>query len=170
MAPADLAARPAAAGLDATVAAAQADMERLIQLGGLQNDPIRHPIRALSVHLDALVTLTRTMERIISEQKPPISVEDIKALNKAAAANAANEVVYAVRHLALRTFWRTALQAGAALVVALCVGIGAGWWLHAHTGQPPIRDVTSCVPSPQAGGGEAYTCVFWAKPPTTGTH
>jgi hypothetical protein len=44
---------------------AQAEMERLIRLGEQQNDPIRHPIQALSVHLDALLKLsTSTVRRL----------------------------------------------------------------------------------------------------------
>lgn len=172
MSPTDLAAKPSAPGLDATVATAQADMERLIQLGGLQSDPLRHPIRALSVHLDALATLTRTIERIISEQKPPISVEDIKALNKAIAANSAQSVqaqtFVAIRSAVMlehRKFW---LWAAAAILVTWGVMFGAGAYWHANTQQPPIRDVTSCVPTPQPGGGTAFTCTFWAQRP--GSH
>jgi hypothetical protein len=36
------------------VSAAKAEMDRLIQLGRLQGDPLRHPIEALAVHLDAM--------------------------------------------------------------------------------------------------------------------
>jgi hypothetical protein len=36
------------------VGAAKAEMDRLIQLGRLQGDPLRHPIEALAVHLDAM--------------------------------------------------------------------------------------------------------------------
>jgi hypothetical protein len=47
---------------------AQAEMERLIQLGELQNDPIRHPIQALSVHLDALLKLSTAHTQALTRQ------------------------------------------------------------------------------------------------------
>jgi hypothetical protein len=43
-------------------------MERLVQLGELQNDPIRHPIRALSVHLDALLKVSMALSQVPARQ------------------------------------------------------------------------------------------------------
>jgi hypothetical protein len=44
---------------------AGAEIIRLVQLGELQNDPIRHPIRALSVHLEAHCRVTRPAARVL---------------------------------------------------------------------------------------------------------
>jgi hypothetical protein len=88
------------------VAEAQAEMDRLVRLGNLQNDPIRHPIQALSVHLGAF-------HKLIEAAKRPCTGDDIRRLTPSAGAR--NR--------------RTALIAAGTLMLAFLAGTGAGYWL-----------------------------------------
>jgi hypothetical protein len=111
---------------------ARSEMERLMQMGELQNDPLRHPIAALSVHLDALHKLfvdgTLTLASQIEAAKRPVSEEDIRRLTQAAASGASQHAMY----LARAANWRTLLIALLAVVAfgLLCVG---GTWLFARS-------------------------------------
>ena len=137
------------------IADARAEMNRLIQLGELQHDPIRHPIQALSVHLDALYKLSvessRSVASLIEASRNPLSDEDVRRL-----ADLAFEQLD--DRLASRAveFNKAAIAIGiAAALVSAAVGFGAGWY---GRGAPPV---VQCLD--QNGG---RVCFYWDQPPT----
>jgi hypothetical protein len=99
------------------VAEAQAEMDRLVRLGNLQNDPIRHPIQALSVHLGAF-------HKLIEAARRPVGDNDIRRLTSPADA----------RNRGPDSWWpvnrRTVLIAMGALMLTFLTGTGAGYWLR----------------------------------------
>lgn len=162
----------AAEGLRATAAAAQGEMERLIQLGGLHQDPLRHPIRALSVHLDAFSaqagSVIESLERVTAAQQQSMTVADIRALTKAAGMIAGNEVVAAIdRAVIHRLRWWFA-GAAVCLVVALGGGFATGWWWRG--GVVSIADVSAvaehCEDRPD--GGRLCWIPMWQGLPASG--
>jgi hypothetical protein len=142
MPPGDLAAKPSEPGLNAAIAAAQADMERLIQLGGLQSDPLRHPIRALSVHLDVLTRLGERDERVIArieqllEEAKTQAAGEIARRALAELPRHAGQLVKTEHH---KLVWRTA---GLLLLMFIAGGttLAAWQWLY---GKPLL---VSCDP------------------------
>jgi hypothetical protein len=124
---------PAASGITLApemgelIAAAREEMDRLIQMGDLQNDPIRHPIRALSVHLGALYKLTldssQTLARQIEEAHP---VTDDDLIRRAVAQGVSDWGSHAVRRMG----WMNIVIGAGMLTAALLVGAGSGYWLH----------------------------------------
>jgi hypothetical protein len=116
----------ALAEMGRVVADARAEITRLMQVGELQNDPIRHPIQALSVHLDALYKVTRASSQMLAEQiqasaqqipaGPPVRDEDLRrALRQGIATHATG----AERALSVRA---------GLLLAAVLAGVGAGYW------------------------------------------
>src|SRR4051794_33255940 len=96
------------------VEAAQAELDRAIQLGGLQNDPIRHTLRALSVHLAALQHVLLSFgARMDAADKRASTVQDSAAQKPRQASRI-----------------KDALLAAVALVATLLIGGGAGYWLR----------------------------------------
>ena len=93
--------------MDQVIAEARAEMDRLVELGGLQNDPLRHPIQALSVHLGALHTLTlnssRTLAKQVEAARQSINDEDIRRLSQAAANGAERRAAEVARSANRRT-------------------------------------------------------------------
>jgi hypothetical protein len=121
--------------LGKAIADARAEMERLIQLGELQNDTIRHPIQALSVHLDALYKLSlasaqafaRQVQASDTSRRPAVDDEIRRAPAQAIPAHAGN--------------WGGVLNARNALIVAgmlltMLVGAGGGYWIRG--GEPTL--------------------------------
>jgi hypothetical protein len=109
------------------IANARAEIDRAIEVGGLQNDLIRHAFTALSVHLEALYRVltdaTLTIGNQLQEARRPIAEEDIRRLSKASADGAWRTTAELVRaHV-----WRNVLIAVAASLLLL---IGAGYWFH----------------------------------------
>jgi hypothetical protein len=110
------------------VAEARAEMDRLVRLGNLQNDPIRHPIQALAVHLGAF-------QKLIEAAQRPASDEDTRRL-----AASAGSPPPPLRWSANRML----IAAG----LALLAGTGAGYWLRGsvpvlvsvHTGMERCED------------------------------
>jgi hypothetical protein len=103
-------------------------MARLIQRGGLENDPLRHPIEALSLHLGAQHDLMRDLVTRLNAVQTPITSDEIQALNRAAARHAMSELTYAVKALVKQQFWRLSTTVGAAALVGLVLisgGMGA---------------------------------------------
>jgi hypothetical protein len=126
---------PGPAGLapevETVIAAARADMARLVELGGLRNDPLRFPIQALSVHLDALHKLmaaaTLTIGgQIAATQQPPVVV-DMAEITRAAADRVVYELPGAVDRLVLQQSRRLMFTAAAGAVLLLVLGIAGGW-------------------------------------------
>ena len=117
----------ALAEMGRVVTDARAEITRLMQLGELQNDPIRHPIQALSVHLDAFYSITRASSRMLTEQiqasaqqiptGPPLREEDLR---RAVMQSIATHGTGVERALSVRA---------GLLLAAVLAGAGAGYWL-----------------------------------------
>lgn len=179
--------------LGEVIATARTEMARLVQLGELQSDPLRYPIQALSVHLDALHRLftasTLTLGRQIETARTPISDEDMRRLT----ASAASELPRAVERLVLQRFRMMVVAVAGILVLTLVVGAGGGYWLGyrheaertlaAQAGLPVVltgegaaqwlnlmrlNDITrsSKTCSPQ-NGREACSIALWTQPPAS---
>ncbi|MGD0104910.1 MAG: hypothetical protein ABSC06_12845 [Rhodopila sp.] len=136
------------------IADARAEMSRLIQLGELQHDPIRHPIQALSVHLDALYKLSvessRAVARLTEASRNPISDEDVRRL-----ADLAFQQLDERLASRMVEFNKAAIAIGVvAALAAAAVGFGVGWF---GRGAPPV---VQCV---EQNGGRV--CFDWNQPP-----
>lgn len=142
--------------MDQVVAEARAEMDRLVELGGLQNDPLRHPIQALSVHLGALHTLmldsSRTLAKQIGEARQSINDEDIRRLSQAAA-NGAERRAAEVARSANR---RTVVIATATVLALMGASAVGGWWWRGASPDLPCQD--------QPDGSRA--CVVFTRPLT----
>jgi hypothetical protein len=93
---------------------------------------------------------------------PSLSAEDVRKLNRAAGQNAAQEVVYAVRQLAVRTYWRTLAQcAGAGVLFG-----GAMFWAGAHWRPAPDIAGMQCQDQPDRSR-VCWVVVTPAPPPKT---
>ncbi|MGA3101247.1 MAG: hypothetical protein ABSD61_05245 [Terracidiphilus sp.] len=119
----------------------------LIQLGEFQHDPIRHPIQALLVHLDALYKLSvessRTLASLVETSRNPFSDDDLRRLADIAFHQLDER--FASRMV---EFNKAAIViAVVAALAAAAVGFGAGWF---GRGAPPV---VQCVE--QNGGGFA---------------
>src|ERR1700759_3672361 len=96
------------------VEAAQAELDRAIQIGGLQNDPLRYTLRALSIHLAALqYVLLRFSARMDAADKRASTVQDSTAEKPRPASRI-----------------KDALLTAGLLVVVLLIGAGAGYWFR----------------------------------------
>lgn len=114
------------------VSAAQLEMERLIQLGGLLNDPLRHPIQALSIHLDVLSRVSRSLAIDMRQQvnllRQPWAADERRNVIREAAKDMRGEVGRLVgAELRDRT-----LMAGIAGAVLLLVGAACGYLAGQH--------------------------------------
>lgn len=143
------------------------------EAGILPNDPLGPVLEAVAAIPDEverriaptearLAQLVERVERATSQ--PPMTNEDLRRLTHRAVQQMEGQ---------MSQRWTQFNKFGIAIgvVVALALGgmaFGAGWLGHARLEQKPITDVTSCVATPQAGGGRAYTCTFWAEMPTKG--
>jgi hypothetical protein len=154
------------------VADAQAEIARLVQLGELQNDPIRHPIQALSVHLDALYKITQAGSQMLAHQmqaplrpvdarNQPLCEDEWRRAVIQGVSGYADEVVRALN-------WRSALIGIGVVVGALLIGAVAGYALHGDgllvagvsAGQSECQDVN---------GGTLCRIPVWAKLPPVAT-
>jgi hypothetical protein len=147
--------RDARDGFIDRVRAAQKKMAAAIARAGLRNDAYGEVIAAQSDTLDILVETA-----LLST--PSLSAEDVRKLNRAAGQNAAQEVVYAVRQLAVRTYWRTlALCAGAGVLFG-----GAMFWAGAHWRPAPDITGMQCQDQPDRSR-VCWVVVTQAPPPKT---
>jgi len=109
------------AELASIVAAAQAELDRAIQVGGLQNDPLRHTVHALSVHLIALHKVLLGFGAEVDAARQLVR-DDI--LRVGTPQSTAVEIPATTSKL------RDALLVAALLVAALLIGAGAGYWFR----------------------------------------
>ena len=118
---------PASSHMGAVVSAAQTEMARLIQRGGLENDPLRHPIEALALHLGVQHDLMRDLVARLKTMQAPITPDEIQALNHAAARHTTSELTYVAKALVKQEFWKLSVLGAAAMVAGglACGGIGA---------------------------------------------
>jgi hypothetical protein len=116
------------------VADAQAEIARLVQLGELQNDPLRHPIQALSVHLDALYKITQAGSQMLAHQiqastrpvgwrNQPLCEDELRHAVTRGVAGSAGETMRALN-------WRSALAGTGVVIGALLIGVAAGYAVH----------------------------------------
>jgi hypothetical protein len=189
----------ALAEMGQVVADARAEITRLVQLGELQNDPIRHPIQALSVHLEALYKVTQASSQVLAKQLQ-LSGQEIETrlsmgdndLCMVVNQNIAGQAGGAERGLSVRD---SIVGAGLSLAAVL-IGASAGYWIGQTTEAarfvqvPPMLGVALTGPDAaqwvnlmrlndigkaervcraQAGG---LTCAisFWVSPPTANSH
>jgi hypothetical protein len=150
------------------VADAQAEIARLVQLGELQNDPIRHPIQALSVHLDALYKVTQAGSQVLARQlqasprpvdprNQPLGKDELRRAVIQGVASYAGEAVRALN-------WRSGLVGTGVVLAALLGGAVAGYAVHdsrqlvagVSAGQTECQDVN---------GGTLCRIPVWAKLP-----
>jgi hypothetical protein len=135
------------------IASAQAEMERLIQLGELQHDPIRHPIRALAVHLDAQQRLFNDLQRTLDTRQPAAvftdkQVDDVgrRLLGSCQAWSAG---------LVRASLWRSWAAMAAIVLAAVIVGGVASWLAFGQPLDTQCRD--------ERGG---RWCGYWLTQPT----
>ncbi len=117
------------------IADARAEIDRLIQLGELQNDPIRHPIQALSVHLDALYQVTLAGSQTLAKQiqtsdasRMPVRDDDLRRAVAQGISGHAGALAKALNV-------KNTLIISGLLVAAVLVGAGGGYWFR---GEAPI--------------------------------
>jgi hypothetical protein len=156
------------------VATARAEMDRLVTLGGLQSDPLRYPIEALSVHLDALNKVCQAFPAEGRGQQ--ISEDDVRRIADLAVARCVEELRHttdelketvvrdiraggfreitgAADRLVRQRNKHFAIWSGAAVMAALIIGGAIVWrW------QPTLQ----CTP--QQNGG--IYCGYWLTPKT----
>lgn len=128
----DAVAEKAAASEDtlaAQVRAAQAELQDGIDRAGLRDDPFRHPLQALSTVMGLFPALAGEMASAIERARQPIDPAALERLEAAAAGGAAAWAAELARAHNLRTV----LIASAALVGALVVGAGGGYWFGRST-------------------------------------
>ncbi len=139
------------------VRAAQKKMAAAIVRAGLRNDPYGEVVAALNDTLDVLAETA-----LLST--PGISAEGIQKLNKAASANLAQETVYAVRALAVRSFWRLlVICAGGLVLFGAAMFVAGAYWR-------PAPDIGGMKCQDEQGG---RVCFVWVSPPaqqTPGKH
>jgi hypothetical protein len=146
---------------------AQAEMERLIQLGELQNDPIRHPIQALSVHLDALLKLSTAHGQALTRQSGGAAFTDqqIDDIGRRLLGSCQTWS----RSLVRGALWKSWSAIAATVLVAAVLGFGAGWSYRGDL--PTIAGLSAgsnkCEDRPE-GGRLCWIPVWERLPPGTG--
>jgi hypothetical protein len=139
--------------------AAKAELDRAVQLAGLQRDPLRHSFYALGVHLDAM---HRIAAGHIQAAQRPINDDDLRRLMQSAASGAwrmTAEMIHAHN-------WRTALLGIAVALVAIVSAFGGGYW---YRGAAPnlvgVRAGTEkCEDRPDDGSRLCWIPVFERLP------
>lgn len=117
------------------IADAQAEISRLVQLGELQNDPLRHPIQALSVHLDALYKVTRAGSQALAKQLQ-VAAERITPAEPAVRDEELRQAVVegiAASGMAHKLSARNAAVGAGLLLAAVLAGGRAGYWFGQST-------------------------------------
>ncbi len=116
------------------VAEARVEIARLVQMGALQDDPIRYPIQALSVHLEALYKVTLTGSQTLAKQiqasvqsddlaKPSVPDDDLRRAHVHGLPARAAGIV------AVPGTRNTLIGAGM-LAAALLAGAAGGYWFR----------------------------------------
>jgi hypothetical protein len=163
----------ALAEMGQVIAEARAEIDRLVQLGELQDDPIRYPIQALSVHLDALFKVTLACSQTLANQieaaslriettRQPVREGELRRAVTAGISGHAGDVVRMLNR-------RTALMGAGMLLVTLLAGAGAGYW---YRGAVPVlvglrAGSEKCEDRPD--GSRLCWIPVWEKlPPTKG--
>jgi hypothetical protein len=120
-----------APGLEATIDAAVADLDRSIMEAKLNEDPLRFALQAQSSFLRAVQRLYADAALTIGEQitaakQPPVVIDVVK-LSRAAADRVVYELPGAVDRLVLQRSRRLMLTAAAGAALCLVLGVAGGW-------------------------------------------
>jgi hypothetical protein len=108
--------------------AAKAELDRAVQLAGLQRDPLRHSFYALGVHLDAM---HRIAAGHIEAARRPINDDDLRRLTQ----NAANGAWRMTAEMIDAHNWRTVLLGVTIAIVTIVGAFGIGYW---YRGAAPL--------------------------------
>ncbi|MGC2523074.1 MAG: hypothetical protein WA417_10630 [Stellaceae bacterium] len=150
--------------MEAAIAVTRAEMARLSELGGLRNDPLRFPIEALSVHLEALHQLmadaTFTIGSHVAAARQPPVVVDIAGLSRTAADRVVYELPGAVDRLVLQRSRHLMLLAAGGAVLLLVLGVACGW---AWRGNWPGEALPGFTCADQPDGSRV--CYEYVRPP-----
>jgi hypothetical protein len=124
---------------------AQAEMERLIRLGELQNDPIRHPIQALSVHLDALLKLSTAHSQALTRQSGGAAFTD-EQVNDIGRRLLGSCQTWS-RSLLRGALWKSWSAIAATVLIATILGFGAGWSYRGDLLGPVSKVIAEIAPN-----------------------
>jgi hypothetical protein len=133
--------------LRAQVSAAQAEMDRLIQVAELKEDPLRYPIEAIGIGVGTILKLVEAAR--VETDKVSLTdrqVEDMSTRLMGACQG------WAWTHVRA-SYWRNQAILGVLMVGLAAAGFGAGWWLQGSR--------LSCAD--QADGSRA--CWIYVRPP-----
>jgi hypothetical protein len=170
------------------VAHAQAEISRLVQLGELQNDPIRHPIQALSVHLDALYRITVAGSQTLAKQIQTADAPKLPMPDTDLRQAVAQGIRASAGHLLQALNARNVLVAAGMLLITLLIGAGGGYWFGRTAYLQVPAQLGIALDGPDASqwvnlirlndiakanrtcatqaGGVACSISLWTKPPT----
>jgi hypothetical protein len=125
------------AELASVVTNARAEMQRLVQLGELQDDPLRHPIQALAVHLDAMqkIATASTNREGAGQSITDKQIDDIgrRLLGSTQAWS---------RSFVSAAYWRSQATLAAVIIGVAALAFGAGWWMRAPESELACADQT----------------------------
>jgi hypothetical protein len=145
--------KPDLADLEAFVANARALLAKRVELAGLREDPIRHILAALSIHLDVMGKLAARFQTVPVDR----IVAEVEASTRATILTAARSIAASVEAAnRRRTALRTALVAsGVAAVLLAMAAAGAYRWGWAARDAAILR---------QCAGISETGCTLWIKP------
>lgn len=117
----------------AAIRAAQDALEEQARRAAVTNDPVRHYLAAMSAGIGAMHKLfvdgTLTLRALVQEAKSPINEEDLRRIEHSALMGSQRYAHDMVAEAAAKRLYKYTAIGVAALVVALIIGMGGGWWL-----------------------------------------
>jgi hypothetical protein len=134
------------------VAGAKAEIGRLVQLGELQDDPLRHPIQALAVHLDAMQKITVAGQTSGGTQQSALTDQQVDDIGRRLMVSCQ---VWS-RSIVSASYWRSQATLAAVIVSVAALAFGGGWWMHSPPSEMACAD--------QADGSRL--CWMYTKLPT----
>lgn len=103
---------------------AQSDIARSVEKAGLQDDPIRYPLAALSGVVGLFPEFLREMRDVAQDGRQPLDAAALDRLEKAAAKGASR----ASSDLVRAHYRRSVLLGSFAVAAAVVVSVGGGYW------------------------------------------
>jgi hypothetical protein len=155
--------------MEAAIAEARVQMARLSELGGLRNDPLRFPIEALSVHLEALHQLMADAiftiaSHVAAARQPPVVV-DMAELTRSAAERVVYQLPSAVDRLVLQRSRQLMLVAAGGAVLLLVLGVAGGWVWRGNWPGEALPGFT-CADQPNG----SRVCYEYVRPPVASSN
>lgn len=120
----------------AKVRAAQADIAQGVERAGWRDDPLRHPMAALSTTIGVFPPLMERIEAIAAGMKRPISDDELNRLQATIIRGADRRAAELARAHNLRTL----LIYGGAFVVSVVLAAGGGFWWGQATAADSIQE------------------------------